>query len=314
MAGAECDIPEYNVKKGDNIIEVHITKGDKLTADAVGDSVKRAKEFFARYFPEYKYACFTCHSWLLDEKLKEYLSPDSNIVKFGDMFDRIAQYDSNALLRYLCRWDTNELNLRYAYSSSSFAEKIKAAVLRGRVFHETIGIIEKMNLSITNADLKDFDGFYREIEKNFPLDERRDYADALTLFEDGKYEILYIWDNGINVGFITVWQLREFAFAEHFVIYENFRNRGYGAAALEALKKKYRGIVLEAEPPCEDIQKRRLAFYKRCGFVENDGEYMQPAYREDGSEVRLRIMSYPGALGDFSAVTKEILIKVYSKK
>ncbi len=144
MAGAECDIPEYNVKKGDNIIEVHIPKGDKLTADAVGDSVKRAKEFFARYFPEYKYACFTCHSWLLDEKLKEYLSPDSNIVKFGDMFDRIAQYDSNALLRYLCRWDTNELNLPYAVCPTPFAEKIKAAVLKGEQFHETLGVLKNV--------------------------------------------------------------------------------------------------------------------------------------------------------------------------
>jgi hypothetical protein len=59
------------------------------------------------------------------------------------MFIRAKAVDSNALIRYIFRWDTNELNLRYAYSSSSFAEKIKAAVLRGRVFHETIGIIEK---------------------------------------------------------------------------------------------------------------------------------------------------------------------------
>ena len=105
-------------------------------------SMEAAKKFFAQYFPDFKYKVFTCHSWLIDEDLKEFLPENSNIVKFGDMFYRAKNYDSNALLRYIFHWDTNEINLRYAYSSSAFAEKIKAAVLKGRVFHETLGIIK----------------------------------------------------------------------------------------------------------------------------------------------------------------------------
>ena len=58
------------------------------------------------------------------------------------MFTRVKNDDSNALLRYIFRWDTNEINLKYAVSRSTFADKIMAAVLKGRVFHETLGVIK----------------------------------------------------------------------------------------------------------------------------------------------------------------------------
>ena len=142
MAPAEDDIPEYNIKAGDNVMEVHIAADGKLDIDECKKSLALAKEFFKKYFPSYAYTVFTCHSWLIDADLKEYLPETSNIIKFGDMFVRIKNYDSNALLRYIFRWDTNEINLRYAYSSSAFAEKIKAAVLKGKTFHETLGVME----------------------------------------------------------------------------------------------------------------------------------------------------------------------------
>ena len=104
-------------------------------------SIEEAKKFFNDYFPEFDYKAFVCDSWLLDNDLKEFLPADSNIIKFGDMFTRIRNHDDNALLRYLFRWDTNEYNLRYAYPTSAFAESIRQAVLKGKTFHETLGVI-----------------------------------------------------------------------------------------------------------------------------------------------------------------------------
>ncbi len=139
---AERDIPSYGIKKGDTVMEIHIPSGERLDIDDCRRSIENAREFFAKYFPNISYSHFTCHSWLLDDTLKKYLPAESNIIRFGDMFDKIEEDDSFALIRYLFRWDTNEVNLRYAYPTSTLAEKVKRAVLHGETFHEALGIIK----------------------------------------------------------------------------------------------------------------------------------------------------------------------------
>lgn len=142
MAPAEEEIPQFGIRKGDNVVELHIHHGGKLTPEAVQDSLRQGKEFLGRYFPDYTYTWFTCHSWLLDEKLKEYLPADSNIIRFGDLFTRVEQDDSNALLRFLFRWDTNEENLSTVECRTELHRKIKAAVLSGETFHEVLGVLK----------------------------------------------------------------------------------------------------------------------------------------------------------------------------
>lgn len=142
MGKSDRDIPEFNIKNGDNVLEVHIPTGDRLDACECEKSFAAAKEFFAKYFPDFKYTVFTCHSWLLDPTLKKYLSENSNIIKFGDMWTRTANDDSNALIRYIFRWDANEENLSDITPPSSFAKKIKDAILGGETFHETLGVIK----------------------------------------------------------------------------------------------------------------------------------------------------------------------------
>lgn len=143
MAGAEHDISQYGIKKGDNVLEIHIPKGGRLDKKEVQESIARAKVFFAKYFGEYSYGYFTCHSWLLDETLKKYLPHDSNIIKFGEMFDKTSSDKSNAVIRYVFRWDTNEENLAHAVSNSNFAKKIQNAVLDGEQFYEVLGVIPR---------------------------------------------------------------------------------------------------------------------------------------------------------------------------
>ena len=143
MAGSEHNIPKYNIKKGDNVIEVHIPEGEKLSPEECQRSLTLARRFFAEYFPGYEYTVFTCHSWLLDDTLKMYLPEESNIIRFGNMFDKVESEASTALIRYIFRWDTTPENLKYAVTYSGFSERIKAAVLSGEVFHETLGIIKK---------------------------------------------------------------------------------------------------------------------------------------------------------------------------
>lgn len=166
-------------------------------------------------------------------------------------------------------------------------------------------------MEIINASYADFDSIFSEIEKNFIEEERRDYEDAKELFLNGKYSILQFLIDGQKVGFITAWTLPDFVFFEHFVIYENFRNRGYGSLALDALKSKFKAAVLEAEPPHTPLAERRLNFYKRCGFVADPHPYLQPSYRKGASPVPLVLLSFPEKPHDFDKTVSAIYEKVY---
>ena len=166
-------------------------------------------------------------------------------------------------------------------------------------------------MRLQTASTEDFDFVYDALEKSFISEECRDREDARRLMDEGRYTLLHVTDSEERVGFLTVWELDGFAFVEHFVTYEKYRNKGYGSAALELLKERYTNIVLEAEPPTEGIAARRVAFYERCGFCRNDQYYFQPPYREGGDGVELVLMSLPAVLEDFDRVVAEIYKKVY---
>ena len=161
---------------------------------------------------------------------------------------------------------------------------------------------------------EDFDAFFDEIEKNFIPEERRERADARRLMAEGEYTVLCLIGGDRRVGYITVWELDGFAYVEHFVTRAEYRNHGYGGAALSALKERYDRIVLEAEPPTGEMPIRRLAFYERNGFCRNEQYYFQPAYREGGDGVELVLMSYPTLLSDFHTVARDIYAKVYGRE
>ena len=169
-------------------------------------------------------------------------------------------------------------------------------------------------MDLIKATEKDLHLIYSEIENSFIPDERRDFEGMRNVFENEDFTVYHLNEGGTNVGFITLWHFEDFEFAEHFAVYEPFRNKGYGSAALNVLKTSFKRLVLEAEPPTGEIQQRRLAFYKRNGFTENEKEYMQPAYRKGGKEVPLVIMSYPSRLESFDKSIRLIKRKVYSSE
>jgi hypothetical protein len=75
--------------QGDYVLGVHIPESGPMTPEACDESFRRAKEFYARYFPEEPYRYANCTSWLLDDQFAEYLPEDSNIVRFQRRFKLI---------------------------------------------------------------------------------------------------------------------------------------------------------------------------------------------------------------------------------
>jgi len=143
MAGAEHAIPDMNIKENDNVMEIHIPAVGALKTEECLSSIEKAKSFFKEYFPEYEYKCFTCHSWLLDTSLNEILSQESNIIKFQKLFDIKRQDKSDAILKYVFKWNVSREDIDTLECTSSFSKKIKDRIQSGGHFYESLGTIDK---------------------------------------------------------------------------------------------------------------------------------------------------------------------------
>ncbi|MBQ8696781.1 MAG: amidohydrolase family protein [Clostridia bacterium] len=139
----EMDVPELGIREGEPIIEIHIPARGPLTREECENSIAMAKEFYAKYYPDYDYKCFTCSSWLMDQTLKELLPAESNIIRFQDMFTVLDGHESYSLLKYLFGWDTRRENLAEREPTSSFARKVKERVMQGGKFYSAFGYIKK---------------------------------------------------------------------------------------------------------------------------------------------------------------------------
>lgn len=102
MKSIKREIEKYGVKIGDCVLNVHIP-GTKtpINKETVDLSFSLAYGFFEKYFPNFDYKGFTCHSWLMDLTLKELLPESSNIVGFLNRFDIVDAKESDSTLKHV---------------------------------------------------------------------------------------------------------------------------------------------------------------------------------------------------------------------
>ena len=148
--------------------------------------------------------------------------------------------------------------------------------------------------SISESGLEQVRELY---ESSFPLAERRDWQQFVYLFHnEPRSRCMAITDDGIFRGFVCHWLFEDYVYVEHFAVMPEYRDKGIGAAALEALRTQYgKPLFLEAENPehCADkaLAERRLAFYERCGFRVFNTDYEQPIYRAGDDMVPLYLLT-----------------------
>lgn len=136
---------KHGIEVGDNVIGVHIPdNGGPFTPEACNEAYKLSEEFFAKYFPEYQYKCYVCSSWLLDKTLKQFLSPDSNIVKFMDSFD-IDEKTTEAYssLTFLFGRGTEIKDLYHITPTTSLQKKVIDHLLNGGKLYSGYGFKER---------------------------------------------------------------------------------------------------------------------------------------------------------------------------
>lgn len=142
----------------------------------------------------------------------------------------------------------------------------------------------------------------------FPETERRNWksnndAESWLKKHDTCHSLL-LFDGDMFIGFLNFWILvfndgqkeKKIIYGEHLVIDPLRRGGGAGSFLMKHILNSYPcGLLLEIEPPVDDITCRRKALYERLGLVfHSDIQYLQPAYFPGNSPIELCIMSSPG--------------------
>ena len=142
-----------------------------------------------------------------------------------------------------------------------------------------------------------FEGAYRLCESSFPIEERRDIGELLRVMKNDDYHFCVLLDGDELCGIVLYWEIEGLIYLEHLATLPEKRCSGLGATALELLKQEGKMIILEIEPPQDELTERRLGFYSRNGFVRAPYRHIQAKYHEGDPDVELVILSYPEVIG-----------------
>lgn len=162
--------------------------------------------------------------------------------------------------------------------------------------------------------MDNFNQLWDLYQRSFPEVERRTIDQQKQVMGEENYHMEYFFEDSDFTGFILYWVLPSFLFIEHVAVDDRFRGRGLGKKYLEKMiKDSDVPIILEVEPPENEMAKRRIKFYERLGFVLNQYEYYQPSYVKDGEPIRLIVMSHGSALSkeDFEGIKLSLYRQVY---
>ncbi|MDN4086117.1 GNAT family N-acetyltransferase [Paenibacillus polymyxa] len=164
----------------------------------------------------------------------------------------------------------------------------------------------------------DFSEIYAIMESSFPASECRTFEAQKALLKHPSYRIITEKnEQGNIVAFLAGWKFAHFRFVEHIAVDSRIRGGGLGQKLMgRFISQSNQPVVLEVEPPVDEWSRRRIGFYERLGFHLNHFEYVQPPLREGQTDLRLQIMSYPGALSEqeFTPFKEILYTEVYGLK
>lgn len=137
-------------------------------------------------------------------------------------------------------------------------------------------------------------------------------------FSDPRFEADGIWRGDELVGIIFHWDAGEYRYVEHLAISPALRGQNIGSIALSAFCRKVGKVILEIDPPVDEISIRRERFYRHIGFFINPYEYIHPSFRKPFQPHQLFLMSYPTAITYQQAKTfvdfvREVVVGDYSE-
>ena len=130
------------------------------------------------------------------------------------------------------------------------------------------------------------------------------------------FNIHQIFDDQKIIGLITIWNLLNFTFIEHFAIEKSFQGKGVGSQVIrQIIEGKSSKVILEVEEPTDKPTRRRITFYERLGFSVCESIYYQPPYSMGKSKVKMVLMSFPDKITslEFIEIKTQLYREVYGR-
>lgn len=127
---------------------------------------------------------------------------------------------------------------------------------------------------------------------SFPLFEQRTIEAQIDVLKDDKYNCVVICEEELIIGILFYWEFENYRYIEHLAISANLRGKNYGSKVLKKFCDYNGTIILEIDPPVDDISVKRLNFYSNLGFTLQEFNHIHPPYRKEYEGHSLKIMSY----------------------
>ena len=139
-----------------------------------------------------------------------------------------------------------------------------------------------------------FAAFHELYYAAFPDYQRREHADKAATFRQPAY-CLDAWSaDGEFAAFMSWWNFPDMRYVEHLAVDQAKRSLGIGQKMLEAwLPMAETPAVLEIDPVVDELTSRRLAFYQRVGFVENNIKHTVPSLIERSVATPGELLTWP---------------------
>lgn len=128
------------LRKGDNVLSVHIPADEPFTPQLCEESFKEAKKIMADCYPETNIKAFYGCSWMFEKRLKELMGRETNITRFADLFYIFpVQSAAEAVQSYLFH-KSGQIKCEELPEDNSMQRAVKKYLCEGNYFYEKGGI------------------------------------------------------------------------------------------------------------------------------------------------------------------------------
>lgn len=137
--------------------------------------------------------------------------------------------------------------------------------------------------------------------RSFPTMEQWREAAYARAMADPAFTADGVWLGGRVVAVIFHWSGEGFHYVEHLAVSPAMRGQNLGSILLGQFCRRMGRVVLEIDPPQDEVSIRRQHFYERLGFHANPYRYVHPSFNRPFTPHRLVLMSYPDPMTEDEA-------------